>query len=70
MKGMKMMNNIRFNYRNTLIKEFFDRYSKEDRHELYNLIKVYRLYKNVDRFSLNEERSRDSGQQSTLFSYE
>ena len=41
-----MMNNIRFNYRNTLIKEFFDRYSKEDRHELYNLIKVYRIYKN------------------------
>ena len=38
----------RFNYRNTLIKEFFDRYSKEDRHELYNLIKVYRLYTNVD----------------------
>jgi len=34
----------RFNYRNTLIKEFFDRYSKEDRHELYNLIKVYKLY--------------------------
>ena len=38
----------RFNYRNTLIKEFFDRYSKEDRHELYNLIKVYKLYTNVD----------------------
>ena len=38
----------RFNYRNTLIKEFFDRYSKEDRHELYNLIKVFKLYKNVD----------------------
>jgi hypothetical protein len=38
----------RFNYRNTLIKEFFDRYSKEDRHELYNLIKVYRLYKVSD----------------------
>ena len=38
----------RFNYRNTLMREFFDRYSKEDRHELYNLIKVYKLYKNVD----------------------
>ena len=38
----------RFNYRDTLIKSFFDRYSKEDRHELYNLIKVYRLYKSED----------------------
>ena len=35
----------RFNYRNTLIKEFFDRYSKDDRYELYNLIKIYKLYK-------------------------
>ena len=39
---------MRFNYRDTLIKSFFDRYSKEDRHELYNLIKVYKLYKDED----------------------
>jgi hypothetical protein len=38
----------RFNYRNTLIKEFFARYNKDERHELYNLIKVYKLYSNVD----------------------
>ena len=38
----------RFNYRNTLIKEFFARYSRDERHELYNLIKVYKLYTNVD----------------------
>ena len=38
----------RFNYRYTLIKEFFARYSRDERHELYNLIKVYRLYTNVD----------------------
>ena len=38
----------RFNYRNTLIKEFFARYNKDERHELYNLIKVYKLYTNVD----------------------
>ena len=38
----------RFNYRYTLIKEFFARYNKDERHELYNLIKVYKLYTNVD----------------------
>ena len=39
---------MRFNYRDTLIKSFFERYDKDDRHELYNLIKVYRLYKSED----------------------
>ena len=37
----------RFNYRYTLIKEFFSRYNKDERHELYNLINIYKL-KNLD----------------------
>ena len=37
---------LRFNYRNTLIKEFFEEYTCEQRHELYNLIKIYKLNNN------------------------
>ena len=38
----------RFNYRYTLVKEFYARYDKDERNELYNLIKVYKLYKSFD----------------------
>jgi len=37
---------IRFNYRLSLIKECFARYNKNERDELYNLIKVYKLSNN------------------------
>ena len=44
MEGDKMT--IRFNYRLSLIKECFARYNKNERDELYNLIKVYKLSNN------------------------